>query len=100
MTINTITTGINSYESTRLEKTNKKHDSAINKKRNSEQNDTVSLSGESKLLAAGMQEAQNTPEIRQEKVAALKEQIQNDTYQINPKAIATKIVDEGFGLLN
>lgn len=100
MAINTITTGINSYESTKLEKTNKKHDSAINKKRTYEQNDTVSISEESKLIAAGMQEAQNTPKIRQEKVDALKEQIKNDTYQINPKAIATKIVDEGFGLLN
>ncbi len=100
MAINTITTGINSYESTRLEKTNKKEDSAIDKKRNAEQNDTVSLSDEAKLLASALQEAQNTPEIRQEKVASLKEQIENNTYQANPKAIATKMVDEGFGLLN
>lgn len=54
--------------------------------------DKVDFSDSGKLFAQAMKQAMNTPEVREEKVAALREQIQNGTYAPNGQDIARKML--------
>lgn len=54
--------------------------------------DKVDFSDSGKLFANAMKQAMNTPEVREEKIAALREQIQNGTYAPDGKDIAKKML--------
>ncbi len=54
--------------------------------------DRVTLSGDAKLVSQAAREANEAPEVRTEKVAALKAQVAAGTYQPDSKKIAEKLL--------
>ena len=64
----------------------------------SSQGDTVSVSQEAQLLTEARRTAQNTPDVRAEKVEALRIQVSNGTYKPDSKLIAANLVREEPGL--
>lgn len=64
----------------------------------SSQGDTVSVSQEAQLLTEARRTAQNTPDVRAEKVEALRIQVSNGTYKPDSKLIAASLVNEEPGL--
>lgn len=59
--------------------------------------DSVQLSQDGVLRTTALSTALSTPDVRQEKVDAIKQQIADGTYKINTQKIATKILqDENF----
>ncbi|GHV51178.1 hypothetical protein FACS1894168_3210 [Deltaproteobacteria bacterium] len=63
-----------------------------------ESGDSVVLSPEGKLRTAAFTAAMNTPEVRMEKVAKLKEKVESGEYTPDSKDIATKLLKENPGL--
>jgi len=59
-------------------------------------NDTVSLSEEAKLRAQASTNAMDAPDVRKEKVSALKEQVSNGTYTPNSMRTAKAMVSDMF----
>lgn len=64
----------------------------------SSQGDTVSVSQEAQLLTEARRTAQNTPDVRAERVEALRIQVSNGTYKPDSKLIAANLVREEPGL--
>ena len=64
----------------------------------SSQGDTVSVSQDALLLTEARRTAQNTPDVRAEKVEALRIQVSNGTYKPDSKLIAANLVREEPGL--
>lgn len=62
------------------------------------QGDTVSVSQDALLLTEARRTAQNTPDVRAEKVEALRIQVSDGTYKPDSKLIATNLVREEPGL--
>ena len=62
------------------------------------QGDTVSVSQDALLLTEARRTAQNTPDVRAEKVEALRTQVSNGTYTPDSKLIAANLVREEPGL--
>ncbi|HKL12604.1 MAG TPA: flagellar biosynthesis anti-sigma factor FlgM [Halanaerobiales bacterium] len=54
--------------------------------------DEVNISKQAKDIQKMQETLQSKPEIRQEKVAKIKNQVSNGTYQVNPQKIAEKII--------
>lgn len=65
---------------------------------NSTQGDRVSVSQNAILLTEARRTAQATPDVRQEKVDALKEQVASGTYSINTTQLASNLLKEEGGL--
>ena len=63
-----------------------------------ETGDRVSLSPEAKLRTEAFSTAMNTPEVRAAKVAELKARVEAGTYEIDSRAIASKMLAEEPGL--
>ena len=61
--------------------------------------DRVSLSSEAKLRPLAKQVAMETDDVRAEKVAALKAQVENGTYQIDVRKTAENLIKEDLDLL-
>lgn len=59
--------------------------------------DQVSLSDEARALAAAHKAVEEAPDIRQEKVAAIKQRIEDGTYNVSPKVLARKILEHVAG---
>ena len=60
--------------------------------------DVVSVSSDARLMAEASRAAQDSPDVRQEKVAQLKEQVQNGTYKVDNESIARGLLREDMGL--
>ncbi len=60
--------------------------------------DQVQLSDNAKMMAQAHGVASETPDVRAEKVSALREQVQNGTYQVDNKKVAEGIIKEDMGL--
>ncbi len=60
--------------------------------------DSVKLSDDAKMMAQARGVASETPDVRAEKVAALREQVQNGTYKIDNERVAEGILKEDMGL--
>lgn len=58
--------------------------------------DTVSLSDRSRLVARAQEIVGQTPEVRQEKVDALKAQISAGTYNVSGQTVADSMIKKGF----
>lgn len=54
----------------------------------------VEISDTARMMNRAAEIAQSVPDVRHDKVAALKKSIQDGTYQVDSAAIAEKIVDE------
>lgn len=55
--------------------------------------DSVSLSDNARSLAAAREAVQNAPDVREGKVAEIKQRVQDGTYQVQSNVLARKIVD-------
>ncbi len=55
--------------------------------------DAVNLSPDARLVALAHQILSKMPEVRAEKVAALRQQVESGQYQIDSDSIASKVVD-------
>ncbi|MEW5773662.1 MAG: flagellar biosynthesis anti-sigma factor FlgM [Thermodesulfobacteriota bacterium] len=56
--------------------------------------DGVSVSSDAKLLAAGFEAARKAPDVREDKVARLKELVASGQYQVDGRSIAERMVRE------
>lgn len=56
--------------------------------------DGVSVSGDAKLLAAGFEAARKAPDVREDKVARLKELVASGQYQTDSRSIAERMLRE------
>jgi negative regulator of flagellin synthesis FlgM len=55
--------------------------------------DSVTLSDNARSLAAAREAVKNAPDVRQEKVAEIKQQVDSGTYQVSARVLARKMVD-------
>ncbi|MDQ7833493.1 MAG: flagellar biosynthesis anti-sigma factor FlgM [Desulfovibrionaceae bacterium] len=62
--------------------------------------DTVTLSGNAKLFSQAVRDAQNAPEVRVERVAELKAQVESGEYQPDSHKIAEKMLLAEIDLLS
>jgi negative regulator of flagellin synthesis FlgM len=58
--------------------------------------DRVGITESARELSRAHSAVEAAPDVRTERVRALKQQIQNGTYQPDPKEIAKRILDKGF----
>lgn len=58
--------------------------------------DTVVLSQEGREIQEAKKILSSVPDIREEKVARIKEQVENGTYQIDGEKIAVKMIKKSF----
>jgi flagellar biosynthesis anti-sigma factor FlgM len=56
--------------------------------------DRTTLTSGSSSVSSLVSEAMNSPEVRQNKVESLQQQISNGTYQLDPDKIAGAMIDE------
>lgn len=62
--------------------------------------DTVNVSHDALLLTAALRAAQNTPDVRAEKVEALRAQVATGAYKPNLERVALAIASEEAGLFS
>ena len=55
--------------------------------------DSVSLSDSARSLAAAREAVQNAPDVREQKVADIKQQISDGTYSVSSAVLARKMVE-------
>ena len=58
--------------------------------------DTVDISDTAKRVSAARDELNKIPDVREEKVAALKKEIENGTYKVDSEEIAEKMLKDGI----
>ena len=58
------------------------------------QTDSVSLSDGARSLASARQAVQNTPDVRGQKVADIKQRVQDGTYDVPSRVLARNILDQ------
>ena len=58
-----------------------------------QQADSVSLSADARSLQAAREAVQSTPDVREQKVAAIKQSVQDGTYFVPASTLARNIVD-------
>lgn len=71
-------------------------DAPSNKEKAKTGEDSVDLSQNARDLKLAQAALRDLPEIRSEKVAALKQQIEDGSYEIEPKKIAGKMIEESL----
>ncbi len=59
--------------------------------------DQLSLSDEARAMAAARQAVSNAPDVREDKVAAIKQRIEDGTYSVSPRVLAQKIFEHVTG---
>jgi negative regulator of flagellin synthesis FlgM len=60
--------------------------------------DQVSLSAEARALALARKAVDGAPDVREDRIAAIKQQIENGTYNVSPEALAKSILQKLSGL--
>ncbi|MBO4336239.1 MAG: flagellar biosynthesis anti-sigma factor FlgM [Desulfovibrio sp.] len=60
--------------------------------------DSVKLSQQARLLMEASREAQAAPDVRQDKVEALRRQVADGTYQVDSRLLAEHLIREEPGL--
>ena len=58
--------------------------------------DTVDISDTAKRVSAAREELDRIPDVREEKVAELKKQIESGGYKVDSEVIAEKMLKDGF----
>ena len=75
---------------------NKVDSSENNSKKAAAKTDTVVISDAAKRIQEARSQLDAVPEVDEEKVAQLKKEIENGTYEINSDKIAGKMISEGL----
>jgi negative regulator of flagellin synthesis FlgM len=92
--------GIQSSDAKKIEKTKisgyEKSESAAAATKNQSAN--AEISSKAKDMAKAKQIASDSPDVREAKIAELKERIQNKKYNVGADAIADKLVDDHIRL--
>lgn len=83
------------YQASKLSKANKAYDN-VTAKTNQDQ---VQISTTGRDYQTAKRAVAGAPEVREEKVAQLKEQMNANTYQVNTEEFAAKLMDKYSGLL-
>ena len=78
--VNQIYKAVGSVKSDKVRKTSKR--------------DKVEISSFGKAYQVAKQAVASTPDVRQDKVADIKERIQNGTYDVSPEAFADKLLSD------
>ncbi len=55
--------------------------------------DTLEISDRARELARARQAAEDAPDVRADKVAAIKQQIEDGAYSVSPEALAQKLLE-------
>jgi negative regulator of flagellin synthesis FlgM len=55
--------------------------------------DSVTLSDSARSLAAAREAVQNAPDVREAKVADIKQRVDSGTYEVSSKVLARKMID-------
>lgn len=76
-----------------IEKEKLSEEQNVEGKNQSEQDSIVQLSSSSKEARLISEVSSSEPDIREDKVSALKEQVDSGTYQVEPEDVADKLVD-------
>ncbi|HVJ66042.1 MAG TPA: flagellar biosynthesis anti-sigma factor FlgM [Bdellovibrionota bacterium] len=58
--------------------------------------DRVEISSDATVMAQGLDQIKNTPDVRADRVAELKKAIQSGTYKVDARKIADKMVDSSL----
>lgn len=101
MEINNRVNGLGTYEKAKLDKTERerlksKEDSSGEVTSN---RDTVNISDEALLRTEALQTATSAPDVRRDKVEAIKAQIANGEYTIDTRKIAANLIRDDMQLL-
>jgi len=101
MQIKNLIEGLNPYGlNKKVQGTGQSESGGGSKKAGSNQSsDKVNLSSEAKLRASAYSEAANAADVREDKVAALREQVRNGTYVINDRKTAENLVRDDLELI-
>lgn len=75
-----------------------RHRSGASQNDTTRQGDTISVSQDALLLTEAHRTAQNTPDVRADKVETLRIQVANGSYKPDSKLIAANLVKEEPGL--
>ncbi len=65
-----------------------------NSNRTSSSGDSVALSSEAKIMRKAIKVLETLPDVREEKVAEIRERIAKGTYQVDGKEVAEKMIKE------
>lgn len=98
MEIKNLLVGANPYEK-KIEKAERAEAAERARTGSSQTGDKISLSEDATLRSVALRTANVEPEARAERVAALKEQVRNGTYQPDNKKTAAGIVREDLNLI-
>lgn len=79
------------YQGNAAKKTSRKNDVSAK--------DSFEISSFGKIFQNAKKAAADAPEIREDKVQSLKEQMANGTYNVSSKQVADKLVDQYFNVL-
>ena len=99
MDIKKILGGVNPYAQSKVDKgegseaTTKAEKDKVKAKSQAATGDRVSVSSDSKLVAEAAKVASESPDVRVDRVEALKTQVQAGTYSPDPRRIAEKMVE-------
>lgn len=105
MDIKKILGGANPYVQSKVEKgesseaTAKTGKAKAKAKSQSSAGDRVSVSSDAKLVAEAAKAAQEAPDVRVDKVEALRAQVQSGSYNPDPQRIAEKMVQSDLDFL-
>lgn len=79
------------YQGNAVKKTSRKNDVSAK--------DSLEISSFGKVFQNAKKAAADAPEVREDKVQSLKEQMANGTYNVSSKQVADKLVDQYFNVL-
>ncbi|MGE4297839.1 MAG: flagellar biosynthesis anti-sigma factor FlgM [Desulfovibrionaceae bacterium] len=101
MEIKNLLTGLDPYQQqAKVEKNEAEAKARSAKTADTRGGDKVSLSPEARLRTEAYKSAQAAPDVRQEKVDAIKAKIANGEYQIDTRKIAEKMLSEEVDLFS
>lgn len=100
MEIKSLLNGLGQYDKTTLDKSGNESARNVKDSVSSEtsKTDAVRFSDEALLRAEAYKTASATSDVRSDKIAALKEQIANGTYQVNSGKIAERMLSDDADL--
>ncbi|WP_461209200.1 flagellar biosynthesis anti-sigma factor FlgM [Desulfocurvus sp. DL9XJH121] len=101
MSINGVGNGKSAYDELRIRQQKELEADGQNAKGvngSADTGDNISVSEDARLLATAMKAAQEAPDIREDEVARLKEQVDAGTYNANGRTIAEKLIAEELDL--
>lgn len=100
MEIKNILGEVNPYSKKKVGESNRTESGKASKSSSGPGSDKIVLSSEAKLRSTALQAANEAPDVRRQKVEALREQVRNNTYQPNIKKAAANLIRDDLDLLS